>query len=119
MAGMKSKSVNVPQAPSAWSGSGLRSMEYVASSLARESHGTSAKRVGLFYVLVLNICLSMAWAYNQSLFISILSYKLHRVPYVTFSLWALNREVNHKVDTLFERCLAIEQDEDGGRGRVR
>ena len=43
--------------------------------------GASAKRVGLFYVLVLNICLSMAWAYNQSLFVSILSYKLHLVPY--------------------------------------
>ena len=41
----------------------------------------SAKRIGLFYVLVLNICLSMAWAYNQSLFVSILSYKLHLVPY--------------------------------------
>ena len=42
---------------------------------------SSAKRVGLFYVLVLNICLSMAWAYNQSLFVSILSYKFHLVPY--------------------------------------
>ena len=30
-------------------------------------------------------------------------------------LWALNREVNHKVDTLAGGCLAVERDEGGGR----
>ena len=34
---------------------------------------------------------------------------------VTYGLWALNREVNHKVDTLAGRCLAVERDEGGGR----
>ena len=55
--------------------------QYVGYDWSEWSHQTSAKCVGLFYVLVLNICLSMAWAYNQSLFVSILSYKLHLVPY--------------------------------------
>ena len=51
------------------------------AKMLHAGYSASAKRVGLFYVLVLNICLSMAWAYNQSLFVSILSYKLHLVPY--------------------------------------
>ena len=34
---------------------------------------------------------------------------------VTYGLWALNREVNHKVDTLAGGCLAVERDEGGGR----
>ena len=36
-------------------------------------------------------------------------------PSVTYGLWALNREVNHKVDTLAGGCLAVERDEGGGR----